>query len=91
MVRIANFVLSNSASAPHEIRLTVVNLLSNSTHFASLMERVVFDPYGKVIRVELLPPFAYLHPLSDRVGGREGSSNRIQKNKNQQLRWLLFD
>jgi hypothetical protein len=46
-----------------------------------IVERVVVDPCGKVIRVELLPPFSYLHQLSDRVGGGEGSSNGSRKTK----------
>jgi hypothetical protein len=46
-----------------------------------IVERVVVDPSGKVIRVELLPPFSYLHQLSDRVGGGEGSSNGSRKTK----------
>ena len=32
-----------------------------------IVERVVVDPSGRVLRVELLPPFSYLHGLSDRI------------------------
>ena len=46
-----------------------------------IVERVVVDPCGKVIRVELLPPFSYLHQLSDRVGGGEGNGNGSRKTK----------
>ena len=46
-----------------------------------IVERVVVDPSGKVMRVELLPPFSYLHQLSDRVGGGEGGSNGSKKTK----------
>lgn len=44
-----------------------------------IVERVVVDPSGKVLRVELLPPFSYLHGLSDRIrradGGDDGDGN----------------
>lgn len=32
-----------------------------------IVERIVVDRGGKVVRVELLPPFSYLHGLSDRI------------------------
>jgi hypothetical protein len=46
-----------------------------------IVERVVIDSSGKVIRVELLPPFTYLHQLSDCVDGGEDSSNGSRKTK----------
>lgn len=46
-----------------------------------IVERVVLDPCGKVIRVELLPPFSYLHQLSDRIGGGHSSGNEPGKTK----------
>jgi hypothetical protein len=46
-----------------------------------IVERVVVDPSGKVIRVELLPPFSYLHYLSDWVDSGEDDSNGSGKTK----------
>ncbi|MCA9340663.1 MAG: hypothetical protein KDA17_07135 [Candidatus Saccharibacteria bacterium] len=44
-----------------------------------LVERVVVDPSGMVVRMELLPPFSYLHQLTKKVqrngtGGNEKTS-----------------
>jgi hypothetical protein len=38
-----------------------------------MIERVVVNPEGMIIRLELLPPFSYLHHVTQRVqktGGR---------------------
>ncbi len=46
-----------------------------------IVERVVLDPCGKVIRMELLPPFSYPHQLSDRIGGGQSSGSEPGKTK----------
>lgn len=46
-----------------------------------IVERVVVDPSGKVIRLELLPPFSYLHQLSEKFNGRENCNIRGGKTK----------
>ncbi|MDX1993605.1 MAG: hypothetical protein SF029_14550, partial [bacterium] len=35
-----------------------------------MVERVIIDPDGTVLRLELLPPFAYLHRLTQQVKGK---------------------
>jgi DNA invertase Pin-like site-specific DNA recombinase len=40
----------------------------------NVVERVVVNPEGKIARVDLLPPFAYLQDVSGKVGGGEGTS-----------------
>lgn len=54
---------------------------SQSELLRELVERVVVDPSGKVIRMELRPPFSYLHHLSNRIGGQISSSNGSTKTK----------
>ena len=34
-----------------------------------MVERVVIDPEGTIIRLELVPPFAYLHDMKQRIVG----------------------
>ena len=46
-----------------------------------IVERVVVDLSGKVVRVELLPPFSYLHGLSDRIQNADGGDNGDGKTK----------
>lgn len=46
-----------------------------------IVERVVVDPGGKVLRVELLPPFSYLHGLSDRIRNADGGDDGDGKTK----------
>ncbi len=33
----------------------------------SVIERIVVDAEGMILRIDLLPPFAYLHDLSCRI------------------------
>ncbi|MBZ0274554.1 MAG: recombinase family protein [Anaerolineae bacterium] len=57
-----------------------LDVSSQKALLREIVERVVVDPSGKVIRVELLPPFSYINQLSDRVGGRgSGNGNRQTK------------
>lgn len=45
-----------------------------------IVERVIVDVSGKVIRVGLLPPFSYLRQLSDRMVSEKGKDGaRKQK------------
>ena len=46
-----------------------------------IVERVVVDPSGKVLRVELLPPFSYLHGLSDRISNADDGGDGDGKAK----------
>lgn len=41
----------------------------------NVVERVVLNPEGTVVRVDLLPPFAYLKDVSDKVCERVGSAS----------------
>ena len=41
----------------------------------NVVERVVLNPEGTILRVDLLPPFAYLKQVSDRVSGWDGSTS----------------
>jgi DNA invertase Pin-like site-specific DNA recombinase len=41
----------------------------------NVVERVVLNPEGNVIRVDLLPPFAYLQEVSEKVRGRSGNTS----------------
>ena len=41
----------------------------------NVVERVVLNPEGNVIRVDLLPPFAYLQEVSEKVSGRSGNTS----------------
>jgi hypothetical protein len=49
-----------------------------------MVERVVVNPEGKIIRLELLPPFSYLRHVTERVqnsggGAVEGKQNASAK------------
>ena len=46
-----------------------------------IVERVVVDPGGKVLRIELVPPFSYLHGLSDRIRNADGGDDGDGKTK----------
>lgn len=39
-----------------------------------MVERVVINPEGKIIRLELLPPFSYLRHVTERVQNSGGSA-----------------
>jgi hypothetical protein len=39
-----------------------------------IVERIVVNTEGEIERVDLLPPFAYLREVSEKVGGSEGTS-----------------
>ncbi|MBK8035402.1 MAG: hypothetical protein IPK17_39050 [Chloroflexi bacterium] len=41
----------------------------------NVVERVVLNPEGTVLRVDLLPPFGYLQDVSEKVSGRRGSAS----------------
>ncbi len=41
-----------------------------------VVKRVVINPEGQVLRMELRPPFSYLHQLSAEVGGQPVSGAR---------------
>jgi DNA invertase Pin-like site-specific DNA recombinase len=47
----------------------------------NVVERVVVNPEGKVQRVDLLPPFAYLREVSEKVRGGEGTAESDAVNK----------
>lgn len=40
----------------------------------NVVERVVVNPEGKIERVDLLPPFAYLHDVREKVSGSAGQA-----------------
>lgn len=61
--------------------LNRLDAASQKALLCEIVERVVLDPCGKVIRVELLPPFSYLHQMSDRIGGGQSSDNESGKTK----------
>jgi hypothetical protein len=53
-----------------------------------MVERVVVDPEGTIIRLELLPPFSYLHQVTRRVQDGDdvaanGSAEGITKTSSQ--------
>jgi len=41
----------------------------------NVVERVVLNPEGTILRVDLLPPFGYLQDISAKVSGRRGSAS----------------
>lgn len=47
----------------------------------NVVERVVVNPEGKIARVDLLPPFAYLQDVSGKVSGGEGTSEHPALNE----------
>ncbi len=46
-----------------------------------IIERVIVDPEGMIIKLELLPPFSYLRRVSDRIGKDRGRSISGEKTK----------
>src|SRR5690606_20298383 len=47
----------------------------------NVVERVVLNPEGKIIRVDWLPPFAYLQEVSEKVSGGRSSSENLAENQ----------
>ena len=45
----------------------------------NVVERVVVNPEGKIARVDLLPPFAYLQDISGKISGGEGASEPLNE------------
>ena len=63
---------------------TLYNNLERSSQrelLREMVEKVIVDRDGKVLRIDLLPPFAYLQRVIDKVKG-EWSSEGSQKTKN---------
>jgi len=46
-----------------------------------MVERVVVDPEGHVIRFELLPPFSYLHRLTGQYKGSKRGAGKTKTSK----------
>jgi len=46
-----------------------------------MVERVVVDPEGHVIRLELLPPFSYLHRLTGQYKGSKRGTGKTKTSK----------
>lgn len=47
----------------------------SSGSLRNVVERVVVNPEGTIIRVDLLPPFADLNDLSEKVSGCSGAAS----------------
>lgn len=47
----------------------------------NVVERVVLNPEGKIIRVDWLPPFAYLQEVSEKVSSGRSSSENLAENQ----------
>lgn len=58
-----------------------LNASSQKELLREIVERVVVNPGGTVIRMELFPPFSYLQQLSHQVGSGEVSGSGVGKTK----------
>jgi hypothetical protein len=47
----------------------------------NVVERVVLNPEGKIIRVDWIPPFAYLQEVSEKVSCGRSSSENLAENQ----------
>ena len=47
----------------------------------NVVERVVLNPEGKVVRVDWLPPFAYLQEISEKVSCDRSASENLAENQ----------
>lgn len=47
----------------------------------NVVERVIVNLEGEIVRVNLLPPFAYLHDICENVSGGEVNSEKATKTK----------
>jgi hypothetical protein len=53
-----------------------------------VVNKIVLNKQGNVLRMELLSPFAYLRLLSERVGG---NAYTPENTKNQHYSWFMFE
>jgi hypothetical protein len=54
-----------------------------------MIERVVVNPEGMIVRLELLPPFSYLRHVTERVQKRGGSAVEGKTNIQPQWDWTF--